>query len=100
MDDLYINKFIHEKARLLILTHLSSTERREVTFNDLKAALDMTAGNLSVQLRNLEEAEYVRVIKVIEDRKTLTKVSLTAKGYEEFMKYLNNLEKLIRSIRE
>ena len=100
MDDVYIDKFIHERARLLILTHLATSQKRDVTFNDLKTALEMTAGNLSVQLRNLEDAGYVQVTKVIEDRKTVTRVSLTPKGYDEFMAYLNNLEKIIRTIKE
>lgn len=95
-----IDKFIHERARLLILTHLATTEQREVSFNDLKSALDMTAGNLSVQLRNLEEVGYLKVDKTIKNRKMETRVSLTAKGYDEFMLYLNNMEKIIRSIKD
>ena len=98
--DINIDKFIHEKARLLILTHLATIEQREVSFNDLKSALDMTAGNLSVQLRNLEEVGYIKVDKTIEDRKMATRVSLTSKGYDDFMLYLNNMEKIIRSIKD
>lgn len=98
--DITINKFIHERARLLILTHLVTKEDKEVSFNELKTILDMTAGNLSVQLRNLEDIGYIKVDKAIENRKTVTKVSLTPKGYEEFMLYLDNMEKIIRSIRE
>jgi DNA-binding HxlR family transcriptional regulator len=98
--DIRIDKFIHERARLLILTHLATNEEREVSFNDLKDALDMTAGNLSVQLRNLEDIGYVEVNKTIEGRKTVTRVALTSKGYEELMTYLDNMEKIIRSIKE
>lgn len=98
--DINIDKFIHERARLLILTHLATSADREVSFNDLKSALDMTAGNLSVQLRNLEDIGYVKVDKSIENRKPVTRVSLTPKGYDEFMMYLDNMEKIIRSIKE
>lgn len=98
--EININKFIHERARLLILTHLATKEDREVQFNDLKSALDMTAGNLSVQLRNLEEIGYIKINKSIENRKSVTRVSLTAKGYEDFMNYLDNMEKIIRSIKD
>ncbi len=95
-----INKFIHERARLLILTHLATKEDGEVVFNELKEALEMTAGNLSVQLRNLEEIGYIKINKTIENRKTVTRVSLTSKGYEEFMLYLDNMERIIRLIKE
>lgn len=95
-----IDKFIHERARLLILTHLATREEKKVPFNELKKALDMTAGNLSVQLRNLEEIGYLDVEKTIEGRKTVTRVSLTSKGYNSFMVYLDNMEKIIRSIKE
>jgi len=98
--NLNIDKFIHERARLLILTHLVTNERREVSFNDLRSALDMTAGNLSVQLRNLEEAGYIYIDKSIEERKTITRVGVTPQGFSDFMLYLNNLEKIIRSIKE
>jgi DNA-binding MarR family transcriptional regulator len=98
--DIQIDKFIHERARLLILTHLAAREDREVSFNDLKDELDMTAGNLSVQLRNLEDIGYIEVNKTIEGRKTVTRVSLTQKGYEELMLYLDNMEKIIKSIKD
>ena len=96
----YINKFIHERTRLMILTYLATKEDREVTFIELKSALDMTAGNLSVQLSNLEEIGYIKVVKTIESKKTVTRVSLTSKGYDDFMLYLDNMEKIIRSIKE
>ena len=98
--DISIDKFIHEPARLLILTHLATKEASEVSFNDLKSALDMTAGNLSVQLRNLEEVGYIKVDKAIEKRKTVTRVSMKPQGYEAFMQYLDNMEKIIRTIKD
>ncbi|MGD9677026.1 MAG: transcriptional regulator [Vulcanibacillus sp.] len=98
--DININKFIHERARLLILTHLATKEEKEVTFKEIKLALDMTAGNLSVQLSNLEEAGYIKVEKKIEHKKTVTRISLTAKGYDELMLYLESMDRIIRSIRE
>lgn len=98
--DVNIDKFIHERARLLILTNLATREEKKVPFNELKSALDMTAGNLSVQLRNLEDIGYVQIEKTIEGRKTVTRVSLKPKGYDTFMTYLDNMEKIIRSIKE
>lgn len=99
--DIQINKHIHERARLLILTYLATNEdSNDIPFNDLKAALNMTGGNLSVQLRNLEEVGYLTVTKTIEKRKTVTRVRLTQKGYEEFIAYLDTMEKIIQSVKE
>lgn len=98
--DFQLNKHIHERARLLILTCLATNNNKAVSFNDLKEALDMTGGNLSVQLRNLEDVEYVTVLKTIEKRKSLTTVSITQKGYEALMSYLDTMEKIIQSVKE
>lgn len=97
--DINIDKFIHERARMLILTYLASRDEVKVSFNELKSALDMTGGNLSVQLRNLEDIGYVKIDKRIKNRRTVTKVSLTPKGYDEFMLYLDNMERIIKSIK-
>ena len=40
-----LNKIIHERARLLILTYLASNEKREVSFNELQEKLEFTSGN-------------------------------------------------------
>ncbi len=96
--DIEINKTIHERARLMILTYVATREETPVPFNEIKSALNMTGGNLSVQLRNLEEAGYVEVFKTIEKRKTVTRVSLTPKGYEDLLSYLDTMEKLIKDV--
>lgn len=94
-----IDRFIHEPVRLMILTRLAASEDRQIRFNDLKEGLQLSAGNLSVQLRNLEDAGFVKVEKSIENRRTLTLVSLTKQGYADFMRYLDDLERMIRAIR-
>ena len=63
--DIEINKTIHERARLMILTYVATREETPVPFNEIKSALNMTGGNLSVQLRNLEEAGYVEVCDML-----------------------------------
>ncbi len=97
--DININKHIHERARLMILTYLSTNDSNTVSFNELKSALGLTGGNLSVQLRNLEEVGYLKVTKSIEKRRTVTRVSLTEKGYHEFIIYLENMEKIIKGVK-
>ena len=99
-DGFSIDRFIHEPVRLMILTRLAASDERQIRFNDLKDGLQLSAGNLSVQLRNLEDAGFVKVEKTIENRRTLTRVSLTKQGYADFMRYLDDLESMIRAIRE
>ncbi|MGE5586503.1 MAG: winged helix-turn-helix domain-containing protein [Bacillota bacterium] len=94
-----IDKVIHERARLLVLTYLASQTRDRVLFNELKENLELTAGNLSVQLRNLEAAGYVQIHKRIKGNKPETSVSLTAKGYEALNSYLDQMERIIRSVK-
>ena len=47
MSDL--DKIIHERARLLILTHRASMDKKEISFNALQEKLGFTSGNLSIQ---------------------------------------------------
>jgi DNA-binding HxlR family transcriptional regulator len=53
-----LNKIIHERARLLILTYLTSNQKKEISFNELQENLEFSSGNLSIQLKKLKEAGY------------------------------------------
>ncbi len=97
---LTIDAVIHERARLLILTYLASQAKDRVLFNELKENLELSAGNLSVQLRNLEAAGYIQIHKRIKGNKPETSVSLTAKGYEALNSYLDQMERIIRSVKK
>ena len=88
-----IDEVIHGRLRLGIMAYLSTAESAE--FNELKAELQSSDGNLSVHLRKLEEACYVAIHKSFVARKPLTRVSLTDKGREAFLAYLAAIEKLV-----
>ena len=95
-----LNKIIHERSRLLILTHLASNKDIEVSFNDIREKLDFTPGNLSIQLKKLSEAEYITISKSFRDNKPHTAVSITTKGIEALNNYLEEMEDLIKGLRE
>lgn len=95
-----IDKVIHERARLLILSHLAADEHKKAPFLELKEKLDLTAGNLSIQLRNLEETRYVKIEKRIIGRKPATDIMLTQAGMRALTEYLAEMEELIRSVKE
>ena len=88
-----IDDVIHGRLRLGIMAYLSSAEVAD--FNELKALLQATQGNLSVHLRKLEDAQYVEIEKSFLGRKPRTQVRITAAGRAAFATYLEALGKLI-----
>jgi DNA-binding MarR family transcriptional regulator len=84
--------------RLGIVSALAVNDR--LSFNDLKALMQTTDGNLSVHARKLEEAEYVVCTKSFEGRMPKTQYRLTETGRRALEKYLNHMEALIQAIRE
>jgi len=90
-----LNKAIHQKARLGIMSILMASE--EVEFNYLKERLKLTDGNLSTHLSLLEKERYIRIKKKFAKKKPKTLCQMTEKGRQAFKEYLENLEKIIRS---
>ncbi|HEY8572007.1 transcriptional regulator [Phenylobacterium sp.] len=88
-----IDEVIHGRLRLGVMAYLSTAESAD--FNTLKARLQATDGNLSVHLRKLQEAGYVAIDKSFLGRKPLTTVSLTKRGREAFIRYLDAMAKLV-----
>ena len=88
-----IDDVIHGRLRLGVMAYLSGSGTAD--FNELKAALQASDGNLSVHLRKLEEAGYVAIAKSFIGRKPLTRVALTDKGRSAFVAYLDAIEKLL-----
>lgn len=88
-----IDEIIHGRVRLGVMAYLSSADMAD--FNELKARLQATDGNLSVHLRKLEEAGYVEVLKSFQGRKPLTRARLTDVGRKAFVRYLDAIGKLV-----
>ena len=95
---LELDRLIHERLRLGIVSALAVTER--LTFNDLKRLLQTTDGNLSVHARKLEDAEYIAVEKSFEGRVPRTEYRLTAAGRRALEKYLVHMEAIIKAVRD
>ena len=95
-----LDKIIHERARLLILTHLASNEDMEISFNDIQNKLTFSSGNLSVQLKKLAEANYVKIHKTFKDNKPYTTVMITTSGAAALKTYLEEMEQLIKSLKK
>jgi len=93
-----LDRLIHERVRLGIVSALAVN--RSLTFNELKAMLKTTDGNLSVHARKLEEADYVVCTKSFDGRLPKTEFRLTGSGRKALERYLNHMEALIRATRE
>jgi DNA-binding HxlR family transcriptional regulator len=93
-----LDRLIHERIRLGIVSALAVN--RELTFNELKALLKTTDGNLSVHARKLEEANYIVCTKSFDGRLPKTEYRLAVAGRRALERYLNHMEALIRATRE
>ena len=88
-----LDDVIHGRLRLGVMAYLADAE--VASFNELKAALDTTQGNLSIQLRKLEDAGYVAIDKSFLNRKPLTRARITPQGRAAFSIYLEAIGRLI-----
>jgi len=93
-----LDRLIHERIRLGIVSALAVN--RSLTFNELKALLKTTDGNLSVHARKLEEADYIVCSKSFAGRLPRTEYRLAPAGKRALERYLNHMEALIRATRE
>ena len=89
-----IDRVLHEKARLGILTALV-THPEGLSFNDLARLCDLTDGNLSRHLTTLQEAGLVEIWKGFKGKRPQTLVRLTAEGRKRFLEYLSLLESIV-----
>jgi DNA-binding MarR family transcriptional regulator len=94
---LQIDRVIHEKGRLAIMSMLAAAP--ELSFTEMRDALGMTDGNLTTHIRTLQEAGYLSVTKSYQKNRPLTTCSLTAAGKRAFTNYINLLEQIVRESR-
>jgi DNA-binding MarR family transcriptional regulator len=96
MDDFNVEALddvIHGRLRLGVMAFLSTAGAAD--FTTLKARLNATDGNLSVQLRKLEEAAYVQIDKAFVGKKPQSTVRLTDTGRAAWLGYLEAMRKLV-----
>lgn len=92
-----LDKVIHERMRLGIISALAANER--LSFTDLKNLLNTTDGNISVHARKLEEAGYLVCEKSFKGRTPLTEYVITKDGKKALERYLNHMEALIKAMK-
>jgi DNA-binding MarR family transcriptional regulator len=90
-----LDRVIHEKARLGVLTSLIA-HPKGLVFADLKRLCGLTDGNLSRHLQVLQEAGLVEILKGYEQNRPQTICRITPSGRRRFLNYLSVLEQVVR----
>ena len=94
-----LDRVIHERARLSILTSLIAN-KRGLLFGDLKRLCALSDGNLSRHLQVLQEAKLIAVAKGFEKNRPQTVCRITALGRARYLEYVEVLEQVVRDAAE
>jgi hypothetical protein len=88
-----LDPLLHSQLRLAIVSLLVSVKKAEFTY--LKEKTGASAGNLSVQLQKLKEADYIEIEKTFKDNYPQTNSRITKTGIKAFEEYVKNLKQYI-----
>lgn len=91
IDDL--DPAIHSPTRMKILAYLAIVDSADFTY--LLAQTGLTRGNLSPNLRRLEEAGYMSIHKTFVDRTPRTLIKLTEEGREAVRRYNRTMQRVL-----
>jgi DNA-binding transcriptional ArsR family regulator len=89
-----LDPILHSQLRLAVMSLLISVKEAEFTF--LKEKTGATAGNLSVQIQKLKDADYIEVNKQFKDNYPQTICKVTSKGIKAFETYVKTLQQYIK----
>lgn len=88
-----LDPLLHSQLRLAIISLLVASKKAEFTY--IKEETKATSGNISIQIKKLQDAGYIQVKKSFKNNYPNTTVSITKKGVKAFETYVNNLKKYI-----
>jgi DNA-binding MarR family transcriptional regulator len=91
---LQLDRVIHEKGRLAIMSLLAAAP--QLAFTEMRDTLGMTDGNITAHIRTLHEAGYIAVTKAFQGGRPLTSYALTPEGRKAFSAYINLLEQIVQ----
>ena len=81
-----LNPLLHSQLRLAIVSYLISNGQSD--FNELKEVTKATSGNISVQLKRLENENYITITKGFLNNYQRTSVEITKVGIDAFEEYV------------
>jgi len=88
-----LDPILHSQLRLSIVSILMTVDEANFTF--IQETTKAAAGNISIQIKKLQEAEYVKVKKTFKNNYPNTTIAMTGKGIKAFEDYVSNLKKYI-----
>lgn len=89
-----LDPLLHSQLRLAIVSVLISTKEAEFTF--LKEETGASAGNLSVQIQKLKDANYITIEKSFKNNYPQTMCKITVAGIQAFEQYVKSLNQYIK----
>ena len=88
-----LNPLLHSQLRLAVMSLLVGV--KEADFSYLKEETSSTAGNLSVQLQKLKEADYITIDKSFKNNYPQTTCKITKTGSSAFNEYVESLKEYL-----
>ena len=88
-----LDPLLHSQLRLTIISLLVASEKVDFTY--IKEETKAASGNISIQIKKLQDAGYIKVEKSFKNNYPNTMLSITNKGIEAFENYVNDLKKYI-----
>lgn len=89
-----LDPLLHSELRLKIVSILMGVVSAE--FNHIMETTGATRGNISVQLKKLEEAGYISINKSFGKSYPVTTCKITEKGGEAFESYVESISKYLK----
>lgn len=90
-----LDPLLHAQLRLAIMSYLVANQ--ESDFNELKEVTKATSGNLSVQLKKLQEANYLEMHKGFKNNYQHTAIQITQEGLDAFEAYVKALKEYLHT---
>ncbi len=88
-----LDPLLHSQLRLAIISMLVASEK--VDFTHIQSETKAAAGNISIQIKKLVDAGYIKVERTFKNNYPNTMLSITDKGVKAFESYVNNLKKYL-----
>ena len=89
-----LDPILHSQLRLAVISLLIGLKEAEFTF--IREKTNSTAGNLSVQINKLKEADYIEVTKQFKDNYPQTLCRITHAGIKAFEIYFKNIQQYLK----
>ena len=91
---MFNDPLLHQQLRLSVMSLLMNVKEADFTY--IREKTGATAGNLSVQINKLAEAEYIQVKKSFKENYPLTTCTITSNGRIAFEEYVTSLQEYLK----